>query len=100
MQQNRPHAPSHGRLAADSKRGHAIHSNGDRGASRRLAIIGEVALFWVAAAFARPGHLQFIEHGEYVAGAHRQKKRVSETTPKRGAIYDRNLHALAMSIPV
>jgi cell division protein FtsI (penicillin-binding protein 3) len=100
MQQNRPHALSHGRLAADSKRGHAIHSNGDRGASRRLAIIGVVALFWMAAVFARLGYLQLIEHGEYMARAQRQQKRVIEITPKRGAIYDRNMHPLAMSIPV
>ena len=100
MQQNRPHAPSRGRLAADSKRGYAVHSNGDRGAGRRLAIIGVVAIFWMAAVFARLGYLQLIQHGEYMARAQRQQKRVIEITPKRGAIYDRNMHPLAMSIPV
>src|SRR5260370_38607405 len=35
-----------------------------------------------------------------MARAHRQQQRVIEITPKRGAIYDRNMHPLAMSIPV
>src|SRR5258706_1270789 len=35
-----------------------------------------------------------------MARAQRQQQRVIEITPKRGAIYDRNMHPLAMSIPV
>src|SRR5207247_10666933 len=37
---------------------------------------------------------------DYMARAERQQQRVIEITPKRGAIYDRNMHPLAMSIPV
>jgi len=50
--------------------------------------------------FGRLGYLQLFLHSEYMARAHRQQQRVIEITPKRGAIYDRNMHPLAMSIPV
>src|SRR5262249_10966939 len=36
----------------------------------------------------------------YLARAQRQQQRTIEITPKRGAIYDRNMHPLAMSVPV
>jgi cell division protein FtsI (penicillin-binding protein 3) len=100
MQQNRPHAAPRGRLAADSKRSPAAYSNGNAGTARRLVIIGVVAIAWMAAIFLRLGFLQLVQHGEYMARAQRQQKRVIEITPKRGAIYDRNMHPLAMSIPV
>ena len=92
MQQNRPHAASGGRLAADSKR--------DRKAAGRLLIVAFVAVFWLAAVFGRLGYLQLFRHSDYMARAQRQQKRVIEVTPKRGAIFDRNMHPLAMSIPV
>jgi len=54
----------------------------------------------MGAVFARLGFLQLIEHGDYLARAHRQQQRTIEITPKRGAIYDRNMHPLAMSTEV
>jgi len=54
----------------------------------------------MTAVFGRLGYLQLFLHSEYMARAHRQQQRVIEITPKRGAIYDRNMHPLAMSIPV
>lgn len=66
---------------------------------RLLIIAGFVAL-WMGAVFARLGFLQLIEHGDYLARAHRQQQRTIEITPKRGAIYDRNMHPLAMSTEV
>ena len=59
-----------------------------------------VALLWMTAVFGRLGYLQLFLHSEYLARAQRQQQRVIEITPKRGAIYDRNMHPLAMSIPV
>jgi cell division protein FtsI (penicillin-binding protein 3) len=44
--------------------------------------------------------LQLFQHSEYLKHAAKQQQRIIEITPKRGAIYDRNLHPLAMSIPV
>src|SRR5258708_27358147 len=54
----------------------------------------------MTARFGRLGYLQLFLHTGYMARAHRQQQRVIEITPKRGAIYDRNMHPLAMSIPV
>jgi cell division protein FtsI (penicillin-binding protein 3) len=44
--------------------------------------------------------LQLFRHSEYLARAGRQQQRTIEITPPRGTIYDRNMHALAMSVPV
>ena len=57
-------------------------------------------LVWVAAIFGRLGYLQLFCHGDYLKLAAKQQKRVIEITPKRGSIYDRNRHPLAMSIPI
>src|SRR5580692_11272469 len=92
MQQNRLHAASGDRAPIRSERG--------RMAAKRILIVGVVAMIWMAAVLGRLAYLQLIEHGEYMARAQRQQKRVIEITPKRGAIYDRNMHPLAMSIPV
>jgi cell division protein FtsI (penicillin-binding protein 3) len=66
----------------------------------RLLIVAGVALLWTAGVFGRLSYLQLIKHGEYLARAQRQQQRTIEITPKRGIIYDRNLRALAMSVPV
>ena len=66
----------------------------------RLLIVAGVALFWVAAIFARLGYLQLYRHGDYLLRAQHQQQRVIEISPKRGAIYDRNNQALAMSVKV
>jgi cell division protein FtsI (penicillin-binding protein 3) len=65
-----------------------------------LLIVAGVALFWTAAVFARLGYLQLYRHGDYLVRAQHQQQRVIEISPKRGAIYDRNNQALAMSIKV
>ena len=66
----------------------------------RLLILTGVALFWMTAVFGRVAYLQLFRHSDYMARASRQQRRVIEITPKRGAIYDRNMHPLAMSVPV
>jgi cell division protein FtsI (penicillin-binding protein 3) len=100
MQQNRPHAASGGRKAADSKRDRKpVHSNSER-AVGRLLVVALLAIVWMGAVFGRLGYLQLFRHSDYLARAQRQQKRVIEITPKRGAIFDRNMHPLAMSIPV
>jgi cell division protein FtsI (penicillin-binding protein 3) len=92
MQQNRSHVASGGRVAAGSK--------GDRLAVKNLLIVAGVAVLWMTAVFGRLGYLQLFRHREYMARAQRQQQRVIEITPKRGSIFDRNMHPLAMSIPV
>jgi len=66
----------------------------------RLLILAGVALFWMTAVLGRVAYLQLFRHSEYMARASRQQRRVIEITPKRGAIYDRKMKALAMSMPV
>jgi cell division protein FtsI (penicillin-binding protein 3) len=66
----------------------------------RLLLVAGVALLWTVGVFGRLSYLQLIKHGEYLARAQRQQQRTIEITPKRGIIYDRNLRALAMSVPV
>src|SRR5437899_142774 len=103
MLRKRPHVAPAGRLAADSKGRHrTFNSRGDRGQvqAKRLLIVGAVAVVWMVAVFGRLGYLQLFRHSEFMARAQRQQQRVIEITPKRGAIYDRNMHPLAMSIPV
>jgi cell division protein FtsI (penicillin-binding protein 3) len=65
-----------------------------------LLIVAGVALLWTTAVFGRLGYLQLYRHREYLVRAQRQQQRTIEISPKRGAIYDRNMHALAMSIKV
>jgi len=66
----------------------------------RLLIVAGVALLWMTAVFGRLAYLQLVRHSEYFARAQRQQQRTIEITPKRGAIYDRNMHPLAMSVSV
>src|SRR5215467_12059941 len=66
----------------------------------RLLIVAGCLVLWMAAVFVRLGTLQFIEHSYYLGRAHRQQQRTVEITPKRGAIFDRNMHPLAMSTEV
>jgi len=92
MQQNRSHVASGGRVAVGSK--------GDRMAVKHLLIVAGLAMLWMTAVFGRLAYLQLFRHTEYMARAQRQQQRVIEITPKRGSIFDRNMHPLAMSIPV
>jgi len=72
----------------------------DDTSASRLVLVAGLVLVWVAAIFGRLGYLQLFCHGEYLKLAAKQQKRVIEITPKRGSIYDRNRHPLAMSIPI
>src|SRR5713101_7092924 len=92
MRQNRAHA-----VMGDRRAGTVMR---DRIAADRLLIVAGVGLIWMAAIFGRLGYLQLFRHSEYMARAQRQQQRTIEITPKRGSIYDRNMHPLAMSIPV
>jgi len=101
MPENRAQAATGGRIAADSGRDRkTLDLNGGHRAVSRLLIVACVALLWMTAVFGRLGYLQLFLHSEYMARAHRQQQRVIEITPQRGAIYDRNMHPLVMSIPV
>src|SRR2546421_8266543 len=101
MPENRVHAATGGRIAVNSGRKRkTVDSNSGRSTVNRLLIVACLSLLWMTVVFGRLGYLQLFLHTEYMARAQRQQQRVIEITPKRGAIYDRNMHPLAMSIPV
>ncbi len=66
----------------------------------RIVIVTAMALLSLGAVAGRLAWLQLFHYGDYLGRAQRQQQRMVEVTPQRGAIYDRNLHPLAMSIPV
>src|SRR5258708_2952624 len=101
MPENRAHAAPGGRIAVNSVRDRKpADSNVDRKAVSGLLVVACLALLWMTAVLGRLVYLQLFLHCEFMARAHRQQQRVIDITPKRGAIYDRNMHPLAMSIPV
>lgn len=67
---------------------------------QRLLIIAACIALWMTAVFGRLSYLQLVEHTYYLTRAHKQQQRTIEITPKRGAIFDRNMHPLAMSTEV
>ncbi len=57
-------------------------------------------LVWACAIGARLFWLQIVRHQEYVERAQKQQQRTFEVAPRRGVLYDRNLHELAMTVQV
>ncbi len=66
----------------------------------RLYLLAGILLVWFAAIVLRLIDLQIFQYGEFEARAHHQQQRTVEISPKRGIIYDRSGHELAMSINV
>ena len=66
----------------------------------RLLIIAGVVFLWMTAVFGRLAYVQLVRHSDYLTRAHKQQQRTIEITPKRGVIFDRNMHPLAMSTEV
>ena len=92
MPQNRAHDVKADRRARTRKR--------ERTAEERLVLVAGFLLLSLTAVSGRLAYLQLFRHSDYLARAARQQQRVIEITPQRGPIYDRNMHPLAMSIPV
>jgi cell division protein FtsI/penicillin-binding protein 2 len=69
------------------------------GAKRGLLLAG-VFLIWVLAIILRLYDLQIIQYVQLLARADRQQQRTVEIAPKRGIIYERKMHPLAMSLAV
>src|SRR5215469_13081606 len=69
----------------------------------RLARFWLICLFffiWTCLILGRLFLLQVLHHQEYVDRAKNQQERTFEVAPRRGVIYDRNLHELAMTVQV
>lgn len=69
---------------------------------RRARVFAVVAFFlgWALLIGGRLVWLQVVENGEWVARAAIQQQRTFAVAPRRGILYDRNLHELAMTVSV
>ena len=67
---------------------------------RRLRIVLVLAffMFWATLITGRLLWLQVIRHAEWAERAERQQERTFLVAPRRGILYDRDLHELAMTI--
>jgi cell division protein FtsI (penicillin-binding protein 3) len=75
-------------------------ANGSPGKNSRLYLLGAVMLFWCAAICCRLVYLQVFSYGSFVKQAGHQQQRAIPLDAKRGVIYDRTGHELAMSVLV
>jgi cell division protein FtsI (penicillin-binding protein 3) len=66
----------------------------------RFWIICLFFLLWTCAIAGRLFWLQVVRHTDYVERAEKQQQRTFEVAPRRGILYDRNLHELAMTVLV
>lgn len=67
---------------------------------RRLRVFYVIAAFafWMGLIGIRLVWLQVFRHHEFVERAAKQQQRTFEVAPRRGMLYDRNLHELAMTV--
>ena len=72
------------------------------GAPRRLrfTLLAGFFVLWSAVIVFRLAWLQLGEHHRFVEMATQQQQRGFEVAPRRGVLYDRNLHELAMTVAV
>ena len=75
---------------------------GDRGTTvqKRLIVLGLLMGLWGIAIAARLFSIQVVQSEDFRDRAERQQQRVLALSPRRGAIYDRDGHELAVSIEV
>jgi cell division protein FtsI (penicillin-binding protein 3) len=64
----------------------------------RFWVICLFFLMWAGAITTRLFILQIVRHQEYAERAQKQQQRTFEVAPRRGVLYDRNLHELAMTV--
>src|ERR1700733_13198360 len=64
----------------------------------RFAYVALFFCFWTAAIGLRLVWLQVVRHGDFVERAAKQQQRTFEVAPRRGMLYDRDLHELAMTV--
>ncbi len=70
------------------------------GKNSRLYLLGGILLFWCLAICGRLVFLQIFRYGSFVKQAEHQQQREIPLSAKRGVIYDRAGHELAMSVLV
>ncbi len=75
-------------------------TNSTPGKNSRLYLLGAVLLLWCVAICGRLVYLQIFSYGRFVKQAGHQQQRAIPLAAKRGVIYDRAGHELAMSVLV
>ncbi|MFZ0199589.1 MAG: penicillin-binding protein [Candidatus Sulfotelmatobacter sp.] len=75
-------------------------SNSGLGKNSRLYLLGGMLFFWCLAICGRLVYLQIFRYGSFVKQAEHQQLREIPLSAKRGVIYDRAGHELAMSVLV
>ena len=75
-------------------------ANSTLGKNSRLYLLGAMLLFWCLAICVRLVYLQVFHYGGFVKQAEHQQQREIPLSAKRGVIYDRAGHELAMSVLV
>jgi cell division protein FtsI (penicillin-binding protein 3) len=78
----------------------AGNSTSTNGATRRLYFLGAFLFLWLFAIVYRLVNLQVVKYGEFAQRAQKQQQRTIDISARRGIIYDRNGHELAMSVNV
>jgi cell division protein FtsI (penicillin-binding protein 3) len=74
--------------------------NSNLAKNSRLYLLGAMLLFWCVAICGRLVYLQIFRYGSFVKQAEHQQQREIPLSAKRGVIYDRAGHELAMSVLV
>jgi len=69
-------------------------------ANKRLYLLGAILVLWAGTISLRLVYLQIFRYGDFEQRAQRQQQRTTEVAAKRGIIYDRAGHELAMSVLV
>jgi cell division protein FtsI/penicillin-binding protein 2 len=77
-----------------------MRASAPRTPSRRLYLFAALLFLWILAICFRLVRLQVVKYGFFEDLAERQRTRTLPVEPRRGNIYDRNGHPLAMSIDV
>ena len=75
-------------------------TNSNLGKNTRLYLLSAMLLFWCMAICGRVVYLQIFRYGSFVKQAEHQQQREIPLSAKRGVIYDRAGHELAMSVLV
>src|SRR5579863_8858439 len=66
----------------------------------RIIIVAALAALWTGAVFGRLAYLQLFRYSEYYSRAQHQQRLIVDVGASRAEIFDRNMHPLAMSVPV
>ncbi len=70
------------------------------GSRRRIFFLHGLLLLWGGVIWARLFRLQVLDYSHLRRRARNQQSRLIRVRPRRGVIYDRRLHPLALSLPV